>query len=105
MNKFDKTNLPPYHQPVLIKLKQKSAPPFGSTSGYRRDHAGGEDTSLLEAGVFYGYAVAVLAFQKDGFGERYPTEFRVVRVRDSGECVGLGDTVKLIDVESWMGLP
>jgi hypothetical protein len=101
MQPFSRDNIPPYHRPVLIQLKRKSAPPFESSSGFRA----GTDNSLLEGGVFYGFFTAVLAFSVDGFGEKHPSEFRALRPQKAGECVGLGETVRLVDVESWMVLP
>lgn len=101
---FNASNLPPYQEPVLVRIKASKAPPFRSSSTFRASTSA-EETALLAANMFYGYAVVVLEGALDGFGKRFPLCFRHLELRAPGECVGVGEKLPFESVAAWATLP
>lgn len=106
------TSLPPYRTPVLVKLKAEAAPvipplPSGARMPMGDEARNAESKEQLARGTFYGYAVCLLMFDRDGFGRQYPTAFsRLSFTEPDGKLYvpALGFHIPLSAVEGWLVL-
>ena len=88
-NQITENSVPTAGQPVVLRLKEKfdkvyPQPPF-TKSGYA-----------------YGFVVAVLVWEVDGFGREYPAHFKALGIEE-GQLT-ITRTIPIRNVVEWMKL-